>query len=137
MLTFRNLRWHRLAVFVVFGVCFQIWARIVGLILAPLIFIRGHATFEILFQKACKYALKRAKQKVGVPSFTDGPWRAQCPIFVISDLVSLLLFYWKVDILVSKINVSLSHTLECLNFSCFVPCPANLLLGSLPSNADS
>ena len=70
------------------------------------------------------------------PSFTDEPWRAQCPIFVISDLVSLLLFYWKVDILGSKINVPLSDTMECLNFTCFVPCPANLLLGSLPSNGD-
>ena len=36
------------------------------LLLAHLIFMRVHGAFEIYFHNACKYAYRRARQKVGV-----------------------------------------------------------------------
>ena len=58
-----RFRRRRLAAHGGCGVCAIIGARSHCLTLSPLNLMRGHGTFEILFQNACKYASILALQK--------------------------------------------------------------------------
>ena len=62
----RTVRREHLPIHVRFGGCAVSRARSEVLTLAPLIFMRVHGSFEFCVHNACKYASKRAMQKVGV-----------------------------------------------------------------------
>ena len=64
----RRVRREHLPIHVRFGGCAVSRARSEVLTLAPLIFMRVHGSFELCVHNACKYASKRAMQKVGVLS---------------------------------------------------------------------
>jgi hypothetical protein len=64
----RTVRREHLPIHVRFGGCAVSRARSEVLTLAPLIFMRVHGSFELCVHNACKYASKRAMQKVGVLS---------------------------------------------------------------------
>ena len=56
----RTVRGEHLAIHVRLGGSGVSRARSEVLVLAPLIFMRGHGTFELCVHNACKYASKRA-----------------------------------------------------------------------------